>query len=124
MKICIKIKSSFFYSVTLKKPKHQMKGGFRLNVVVGKGFAVFQLLAGEDEALLLRWDTFLVLDVLLHVLNGIGDFELENDCITGDCTDEYLLTTAKPKHQMEGGFRLNVVVGESSAILKLLASED
>ena len=36
-----------------------MESGFLLDAVVGEGAAVFELLAGEDQALLVRWDVFL-----------------------------------------------------------------
>merc|ERR1739848_342959 len=36
-----------------------------------EGAAVLQLLAREDQALLVRRDDLLVLDLLLHVLNGV-----------------------------------------------------
>ena len=42
-----------------------MEGGLLLNVVVGKGTAVFELLAGKDQALLVGRDAFLVLMVLV-----------------------------------------------------------
>ena len=38
-----------------------MEGGLLLDVVVGQGAAVLQLLAGEDETLLVRGDPLLVL---------------------------------------------------------------
>jgi len=47
----------------------QMEGGFFLDVVVGEGSAVFELLSGEDESLLIWWDTFLILDLSLDVFN-------------------------------------------------------
>ena len=45
-----------------------MKSGLFLDVVVRKGTAIFKLLAGENEALLVGWDSFLVLDLGLDVL--------------------------------------------------------
>ncbi len=39
-----------------------MEGRLFLDVVVGEGAAVFELLAGEDQALLVWWDAFLVCD--------------------------------------------------------------
>ena len=47
----------------------QVESGFLLDVVVRKSSAVFKLLAGEDESLLIGRDTFLVLDLSLHVFN-------------------------------------------------------
>ena len=38
-----------------------MKGGLLLDVVIGQGPAVLQLLASEDQPLLVRRDAFLVL---------------------------------------------------------------
>ena len=38
-----------------------MKSGLFLDVVVGQSAAVLELLAGEDQALLVRRDAFLVL---------------------------------------------------------------
>ncbi len=52
--------------------QHQVQSALLLDVVVGQGAAVLQLLAREDEALLVRRDALLVLDLLLHVLRGQG----------------------------------------------------
>jgi streptomycin 6-kinase len=43
--------------------KDEMKGRFLLNVVVGEGSAVLKLLASKDQALLIRRDALLVLDL-------------------------------------------------------------
>ena len=65
-----------FQSVYLKRwassqTQHQVKRGFLLDVVVGKCAAVLQLLASEDEALLIRRDSFFVLNLLLDILNAV-----------------------------------------------------
>ena len=51
-----------------------------LDIVVRKGAAVLELLAGEDEAVLVRRDALLVLGLCLDVLDGVGaaDLQLEN----------------------------------------------
>ena len=41
--------------------KHQVEGGLLLDVVVAQGAAVLQLLAREDQALLVWWNALLVL---------------------------------------------------------------
>jgi hypothetical protein len=46
---------------TTTQAEHQVKGGLLLDVVVGEGAAVLELLASEDQALLIRGNSFLVL---------------------------------------------------------------
>merc|ERR1712108_108567 len=45
--------------------------GLLLDVVVREGPSVFELLASEDQPLLVRGDALLVLDLGLHVLDGV-----------------------------------------------------
>ena len=40
--------------------KDEMEGRLLLDVVVGESAAILELLAGEDQALLVGWDAFLV----------------------------------------------------------------
>ena len=56
-----------------------MKGGLLLDVVVGEGPAVLELLASEDQPLLVRGDALLVLDLGLDVLDGVGGLDLKGD---------------------------------------------
>ena len=51
-----------------------MKSGLLLDVVVRESAAVLELLAGEDEALLIRRDAFLVLDLQLDVVDAETGF--------------------------------------------------
>ena len=109
---------------TTTKTEDQVKGGFLLDVVVGEGATILKLLSSEDKTLLVRGDSFLVLDLLLHSLNSIGGLDLECDGLPGEGLDEDLHTTTKTEDQVKGGFLLDVVVGEGATILKLLSSED
>ena len=59
-----------------------MEGGFFLDVVVGESSAVFKLLSGENQSLLVRGDTFFVLDLGLDIVDGIAGFDLKSDCLT------------------------------------------
>ena len=55
--------------------KH-VQGGLHLDVVVGESAAVFQLLAGgKDQTLLVRRNALLILDLLLHVVDGVGGLQ-------------------------------------------------
>ena len=70
--------------------EHEVQRGFFLNVVVGERPAVFHLLAGEDEALLVRRDALLVLDLALDHLDGVRGLDLERDRLAGERLDENL----------------------------------
>jgi hypothetical protein len=61
-----------------------------LDVVVGQGTAILELLAGEDEALLVGRDALLVLDFGFHIVNGIGALDLERDGLARQGLDEDL----------------------------------
>ena len=65
------------------KTQHQVESGLLLDVVVSQGAAILQLLAGEDEALLVRGNALLVLDLALHVLNGVGRLHLQGNGLAG-----------------------------------------
>jgi hypothetical protein len=53
-----------------------------LDVVVRKSPAIFKLLASEDESLLIGWDTLLVLDLGLDVLDRVRRLDVEGDRLT------------------------------------------
>ena len=101
-----------------------MEGRLLLDVVVRKGAAVLELLASEDESLLIGRDTFLILDLGLHVIDSVGGLDLKGDGLAGEGLDEDLHTTAESQDEVKGGLLLNVVVRESAAVFELLAGED
>jgi len=61
-----------------------VESGLLLNVVVGQGAAVLELLASEDQALLVGRNALLVLDLALNVVDGIGGLNLEGDGLAGE----------------------------------------
>ena len=65
--------------------QHQVQGRLLLDVVVRERAAVLKLLASEDQALLVRRDALLVLDLGLDVLDRVGRLDLEGDRLAGDC---------------------------------------
>jgi len=109
---------------TSAKSEDQVKSRLLLDVVVREGSAVFELLTGEDEALLVWGDALLVLDLSLDVLDGVAGLDIKSDCFAGEGLDEDLHTSAKSEDQVKGRLLLNVVVGEGSAVFELLAGED
>ena len=85
-----RLKDVYFTSGLAAKAKNQVEGGFLLDVVIGEGPAILQLLAGEDEALLIRGNAFLVLDLLLDVLDSVRGFNLKCDGLASQSFDEDL----------------------------------
>jgi hypothetical protein len=81
-----------------------MQGRLLLDVVVGEGAAVLELLAGEDETLLIRGNTFLVLDLCLHVLDGVRRIHIEGDGLAREGLNEDL----HARHLMKKAKRVEV----------------
>ena len=69
------------HSAPATQTQDQVDGRLLLDVVVGQGTVVLQLLAGEDEPLLIRRDRLLVLDLTLKVLDGVGRLDLQGDVL-------------------------------------------
>jgi len=109
---------------TTSESQDEMESGLLLDVVVAESAAILELLSGEDESLLIGWDSFLVLDLCLDVLNGVRWLDLEGDGLSSESLDEDLHTTSESEDEMEGGFLLDVVVGEGSSVFELLTGED
>jgi len=61
-----------------------MECALLLDVVVRQGATIFQLFSSEDEPLLVRGDSFLVLNLGLDILDGIRGLNLEGDCFPGE----------------------------------------
>jgi len=101
-----------------------VESGLLLDIVVSKGAAILQLLAGEDQTLLVWGNALLVLDLGLHVVNGVGALNLQSDSLASQGLHKYLHPTPQAEHQVESALLLDVVVGKGAAILKLLASKD
>jgi hypothetical protein len=64
--------------------------GLLLDVVVAEGAAVLQLLAGEDQALLVGGDALLVLNLGLDVVDGVGGLDVEGNGLARECFNEDL----------------------------------
>ncbi|TFK58498.1 hypothetical protein BDN72DRAFT_865879 [Pluteus cervinus] len=94
-----------------------------------KGPIILERLAGEKEVLLVGWHskeglTLLWLEFWLRIINRVRGLDLQGDGLSGKGLHKDLRATAKTEDEMQGGLLLDVVVGQSPAILELLASED
>ena len=87
-----------------------MEGRLFLDVVVIQSASILELLSSEDKSLLVRWDPFLILDLGLHVINGVRRLHLQRDRLTREGLDKDLHTASKTKDQVESGLLLDVVV--------------
>jgi len=60
-----------------------VKGGLFLDVIIGEGPAVLELLSSENEALLVGGNSFFVLDFGLDVIDGVGRLDLKGNRLAG-----------------------------------------
>merc|ERR1712146_675129 len=110
--------------VASTKAEHEVEGRLLLDVVVRQGAPILELLASEDQTLLVGGDALLVLDLGLDVLDRVGGLDLEGDGLAGQGLHEDLHASTKAEHEVEGRLLLDVVVRQGAPILELLASED
>jgi hypothetical protein len=61
---------------TTTEAENKVESRLLLNVVIGKSATVLKLLAGKDQALLVRRNAFLVLDLGLNIVDGVGGLDL------------------------------------------------
>jgi hypothetical protein len=65
------------------------KGGTHLlDIIVRQGTAILELLAGEDEALLIGGNALFVLDLGLDVVDCVAGFDFEGYGLAGEGLDE------------------------------------
>jgi len=110
--------------VSSTKTEDQVKRGFLLDVVITQGASVFELLPGEDETLLVRWNSFLVLNLGLHIIDGIGRFDIQRDRFTGQRLNKDLHPTSETEDQVKSRLFLDVVITQGASVFKLLPGED
>ena len=62
--------------------EHQVEGRLLLDIVVGQGASILQLLAGKDEPLLVGRDALFVLNFGFDVFDGVAGLDLQGDGLT------------------------------------------
>jgi hypothetical protein len=73
---------------TTSQSENQVESGLLLDVVVRQGSTILQLLTSKDQSLLVWWDTLLVLNLRLDVVNGVRGFNLQGNGLTGQGLNE------------------------------------
>ena len=101
-----------------------MERTLTLDAVSGQGAAVLELLAREDEALLVGRDALLELDLGLDVVDGVAELHLKGDGLASQGLDEDLVDTVGALHQEQCALGLDVVIGQGAAVLELLVREE
>ena len=101
-----------------------MQSRLFLDVVIGQGATIFELLSGEDETLLIWGNTLLILNLGLDVFDGVRGFNFKGDCLASERLNKDLHATTETEHQVKGRLLLDVVVGKSATVLELLACKD
>jgi len=87
-----------------------VEGRLFLNVVVRQSSAVFQLLASEDQSLLIGGDAFLVLDLGFDGLNSVSRLHIKGNGLASQGFHEDLHATSQSQDQVESRLLLDVVV--------------
>jgi len=77
-------------AVSSSQSQNQMQGGFLLDVVITQRASVLQLLAGKNETLLIGWDSLLVLNLGLDIIDRIGGFDVQGNGLAGKSLDKNL----------------------------------
>jgi hypothetical protein len=72
------------------KAEHQVKSRLLLDVVIGKRTAILKLLSSKDQALLIRRNAFLVLNLGLDVVNRVRRLNIERNGLSSEGFDENL----------------------------------
>merc|ERR1711997_463262 len=87
--------------------QHQVQRRLFLNIVVRQSPPILQLFACKDQPLLLRWNTFLILNLGLHILDRVIGFHIERNRLSSQGFDENLHSaTTQAEHQVQGGLLL------------------
>merc|ERR1711994_1164013 len=95
-----------------------MKSWLFLDIVIGKSTSIFQLFSSEDQSLLIRRNTFFILNLLLYILNSITGFDIKSDGFSSQRLDKDLHTrsTSKTENKMKSRFFLDIVICKSTSI--------
>lgn len=75
---------------TTTKAENEVEGGFLLDVVIREGTAIFKLFTSKNQALLVRRDTLLVLNLRLNIVDGVGRLDLKSDGLARESFDKDL----------------------------------
>ena len=64
---------------------------YLLDVVIAQSTTIFELLAREDQPLLIWWNSFLVLDLGFDIVDCVGGLDLKSDGLAREGLDEAVI---------------------------------
>ena len=76
----------------------KVKGALLLDVVVRKSAAILELLASEDQTLLVGRNALLVLNLRLDVIDGVRRLDLKGNGLPRQGLDENLHASTETEH--------------------------
>ena len=62
---------------TTSETQDQVKRRLLLDIIIGKCAAILQLLSSKNQPLLIRWNSFLILDLRLNIVNCVTGLDIE-----------------------------------------------
>ena len=101
-----------------------MQGTFLLDIVVRESTSILKLLPGKNQPLLIRRNSFLVLNLALDIVDGVRGLDLKGNRLASQSLDENLHPPTQTQHQMQGTLLLDIVVRKGTSILQLLSREN
>merc|ERR1719261_2472705 len=102
----------------------QVERGLLLDVVIGERAPILQLLACENETLLIGGNTLFVLNLCFDIIDRVTRLDIKRDGLARQGLHEDLHASTQAQDQVERGLLLDVVVGKCAPILQLLACEN
>ena len=96
-----------------------MEGRLLLDFVVGERPAVLKLLVSEDQPLLVRGDSLLILDFGLYVLDAIAGLDLQGEGLSGQGLYKDLHASSQPKELLASEDQPLLIRGDSFLILEI-----
>ena len=75
---------------TTTETEDEVKSRLLLDVVIAEGSTVLELLTSEDESLLIRGDSLLVLNLGLYVIDSVRGLDIKGDGLTREGLNEDL----------------------------------
>jgi hypothetical protein len=108
--------------------QHEVERRVLLDVVVLQRVTEHELLAREDEALQGRWNSLLILNLGLDIIDRVAQLALkvQHALAAGHVHQEAHVARddAMPRHEAERRIALDVVVRQGAGALERLARED